>query len=510
MKTGAQKQAPLVGVHSPLRSASGLGSAKRASLRQSKGQVRRSLRESQNSVQAAAADVIDNAVATNSAGAFTTDVSEKVLGIILGGGAGTRLYPLTKARAKPAVPLGGNYRLIDIPISNCLNSHINKIYVLTQFNSASLNRHILSAYNSSGQFPSDKGFVEVLAATQNPTSFEWFQGTADAVRQYDYLFQEYVDEGVEHFIILSGDQLYRMDYRHFVQKHIESNADITVAALPCDEERASAFGLMKIDDDGRILEFSEKPEGDALKAMQVDTTVLGLDEERAKMLPYIASMGIYVIKADVVKQLLDDDFPDANDFGGEVIPGATANGMRVQAFLFDGYWEDIGTVGAFYQANLQTTELNPPFSFNDEVMPMYSNLRYLPPSKIVDAEIVKSVVGDGCFIRGGSKVQNSVIGLRTLVGENCLIEDSLIMGADYYETLEECAIVPGCLPMGIGIGTVIRKAIVDKNARIGSNVKLINKEGIQEATNTEELGYVIKDGIIVVIKNSQIEAGTVI
>jgi len=283
-----------------------------------------------------------------------------------------------------------------------------------------------------------------------------------------------------------------------------------VAALPCDEQRASAFGLMKIDDSGRILEFSEKPKGDALRAMQVDTTVLGLDAERAKELPYIASMGIYVIKAEVVKKLLDDDFREANDFGGEVIPGATQSGYKVQAFLFDGYWEDIGTVGAFYQANLALTKPNPPFSFSDEKAPMYSNLRYLPPSKVMDAEIVSSIVGDGCVLRAGTVVSNSVVGLRTLIGEGCLIQDSMIMGSDYYETLEECAILPSCLPMGIGSGSVIKKAIVDKNARIGTDVKLINKEGLMESTTTIDKGYVIKDGIIVVVKNSQIPSGTVI
>lgn len=440
----------------------------------------------------------------------TVPISEKCLAVVLGGGAGTRLYPLTKARAKPAVPLGGNYRLIDIPISNCLNSRMNRIYVLTQFNSASLNRHVVSAYNSASQDPSNRGFVEVLAATQMPTNFDWFQGTADAVRQYLYLFSEYMEQGVEHFVILSGDQLYRMDYRKFAEKHAQVNADITVAALPCDEEKASAFGLMKIDDTGRITEFAEKPKGDALKAMGVDTTILGLDAKRAKEMPYIASMGIYVIKAEVMKRLLETDFPDANDFGGEVIPGATKMGMKVQAFLFDGYWEDIGTVDAFYQANLQITQPNPPFAFTDEKMPMYSNLRYLPPSKIMDAEVKNSVIADGCYIREGSKIMNSVIGLRTLIGENCYIEKSLLMGADYYETLEECAIMPGCLPMGIGHGSIIKNAIVDKNARIGPNVQLINKEGVTEALKTEDLGYVIKDGIIVVVKGSQIEAGTIV
>mmetsp|Transcript_13575 Transcript_13575/g.26007 ORF Transcript_13575/g.26007 Transcript_13575/m.26007 type:complete len:526 (-) Transcript_13575:274-1851(-) len=439
--------------------------------------------------------------------------SRNVLAIILGGGAGSRLYPLTKKRAKPAVPIGGAYRLIDVPMSNCINSGINKMYCLTQFNSASLNRHMSQAYNSIvGGGPAGRGgFVEVLAAQQSPTNPEWFQGTADAVRQYLWLFQAAERDGIENYLILSGDHLYRMDYSDFVTKHVESGADITVSALPCDEKRASAFGLMKIDDTGRIFEFAEKPQGDALKAMMVDTTVLGLDDARAKEMPFIASMGIYVFKTSAMIDLLTKHFPEANDFGSEVIPGANAIGMNIQAFLFDGYWEDIGTIEAFYKSNLALCESGDKlkFSFYDHEFPIYTMSRFLPPSKMVDCEVKDSVIGDGCVIRHGSRVSNSVIGLRSLIGSNCVIEDALIMGSDYYETMEECELLPGCMPIGLGNGTVVRKCIIDKNARIGHNCQIINKDNVQEAMKEEE-GYIIKDGIVVIIKDSIIPDGTII
>ncbi|CAN6479619.1 unnamed protein product [Victoria cruziana] len=325
------------------------------------------------------------------------DASTSVLGIILGGGAGTRLYPLTKKRAKPAVPLGANYRLIDIPVSNCLNSNISKIYVLTQFNSASLNRHLSRAYGGNIGGYKREGFVEVLAAQQSPENPNWFQGTADAVRQYLWLFEE---QNVLEFLVLAGDHLYRMDYEKFIQAHRETDADITVAALPMDEKRATAFGLMKIDEEGRIIEFSEKPKGEKLKAMKVDTTILGLDDERAKEQPYIASMGIYVVNKNAMLQLLRDKFPAANDFGSEVIPGATSIGMRVQAYLYDGYWEDIGTIEAFFNANLGITKKPvPDFSFYDRYSPIYTQPRYLPPSKMLDADVTDSVIGEGCVIK---------------------------------------------------------------------------------------------------------------
>jgi len=438
------------------------------------------------------------------------DINKTVLGIILGGGAGTRLYPLTKKRAKPAVPLGANYRLIDIPVSNCLNSNINKIYCLTQFNSASLNRHLSQAYNSTVGGASSRGFVEVLAASQSNVNKSWFQGTADAVRQYVWLFDEAVRDGVEDFLILSGDHLYRMDYRDFVRKHRESGAAITIAALPCAEKEASAFGLMKIDQEGKVVEFAEKPKGERLQQMRVDTTILGCDKETATSKPYIASMGIYVIGAKAIKELLLNKFPDANDFGNEVIPGAKDAGMKVQAYAFKGYWEDIGTVEAFYNANLSLA--NPEtaqFSFYDRAAPIYTMSRFLPPSKILDAEVSHSIIGDGCVIKAGAKVTNSVIGIRSLIGADCVVQDAMIMGADYYETLEECEYVPGCLPMGLGDNTIVRRAIIDKNARIGERCMIVNKEGVKEA-NREDQGWVIKDGIVVVIKDSVIPAGTII
>jgi glucose-1-phosphate adenylyltransferase len=284
---------------------------------------------------------------------------KNVLSIILGGGAGTRLYPLTKQRAKPAVPLAGKYRLIDIPVSNCINSEILKIYVLTQFNSASLNRHIARAYSFPGF---SDGFVEVLAAQQTPDSPSWFQGTADAVRKYLWLLEEWE---IDEYLILSGDHLYRMDYRQFVQRHRETNADITLSVVPIDEKRASSFGLMKIDDSGRIVSFSEKPKGEDLLRMQVDTTTLGLTPEQAKASPYIASMGIYVFKKDVLIKLLKRSL-EQTDFGKEIIPSA-AKDHNIQAYLFEGYWEDIGTIESFYDANLALTQQpQPPFSFYDE------------------------------------------------------------------------------------------------------------------------------------------------
>lgn len=436
------------------------------------------------------------------------DAGSSVLSIILGGGAGTRLYPLTKKRAKPAVPLGANYRLIDIPVSNCINSNIRKIYVLTQFNSASLNRHLSRAYSSNMGGYKYEGFVEVLAAQQSPENPNWFQGTADAVRQYLWLFEE---QQVMEFLILAGDHLYRMDYQKFIQVHRETNADITVAALPMDEKRATAFGLMKIDDEGRIVEFAEKPKGEFLKSMKVDTTVLGLDEERAKELPYIASMGIYVISKDAMIRLLRDDFPQANDFGSEVIPGATSIGMKVQAYLYDGYWEDIGTIEAFYNANLGITKKPvPDFSFYDRSSPIYTQARFLPPSKMIDADVTDSVIGEGCIIKNCT-IHHSVVGLRSWIAEGAIVEDALLMGADYYETDEQRdnLAAKGGVPVGIGRNSHIKRAIIDKNARIGDNVKIINRDDVQEAARETD-GYFIKSGIVTVIKDAVIPTGIII
>lgn len=428
---------------------------------------------------------------------------KNVLAIILGGGAGTRLYPLTKLRAKPAVPLAGKYRLIDIPVSNCINSEIFKIYVLTQFNSASLNRHIGRAYSFSGF---TEGFVEVLAAQQTPVSTNWFQGTADAVRQYLWLLEDWE---VDEYLILSGDHLYRMDYRHFVQRHRDTDAHITLSVVPVAERLASSFGLMKIDGSGRVIDFSEKPKGDALVKMQVDTTVLGLTPQQARQQPYIASMGIYVFKKDVLIKLLKESL-EQTDFGKEIIPAA-AKDYNVQAYLFDDYWEDIGTIEAFYEANLALTrQPEPPFSFYDEKAPIYTRPRYLPPSKLLDCQVTESIIGDGCILKE-CRIAHSVLGVRSRVESGCTIENSLLMGSDYYQPFAErqCHLETGDIPVGIGNDTTIRRAIIDKNARIGRNVQIINKDSVEEA-DRENQGFYIRSGIVVVLKNAVIPDGTII
>ncbi|MFQ4140072.1 glucose-1-phosphate adenylyltransferase [Nodosilinea sp. PGN35] len=426
-----------------------------------------------------------------------------VLGIVLGGGAGTRLYPLTKTRAKPAVPLGGKHRLIDIPISNCINSGISKIYVLTQFNSASLNAHISRAYSFSGF---QQGFVEVLAAQQTPENLDWFQGTADAVRQYLWRFE---DMDVDEYLILSGDHLYRMDYSEFVQHHRNTNADITLSVLPIDHERASSFGLMKIDDSGRIVDFSEKPKGEALKQMQVDTTTLGLSADEAQVKPYIASMGIYLFKREVLIDLLKQQ-PEQTDFGKEIIPGS-ARDYNVQAYLFNDYWEDIGTIESFFNANLALVKQpDPMFSFYDEAAPIYTRARYLPPTKHLQCEVTQSMISEGCILKE-CRIINSVIGIRSRIESGCTIEDSLIMGADYYQSNVErrgtCD--SASTPLGIGANSTIRHAIVDKNARIGCNVQILNKDRVQEADREDE-GFYIRSGIVTVLRGATIPDDTVI
>ncbi|MBD2727459.1 glucose-1-phosphate adenylyltransferase [Nostoc sp. FACHB-892] len=428
---------------------------------------------------------------------------KKVLSIILGGGAGTRLYPLTKLRAKPAVPVAGKYRLIDIPVSNCINSEIFKIYVLTQFNSASLNRHIARTYNFTGF---NEGFVEVLAAQQTPENPNWFQGTADAVRQYLWLMEEW---NADEYLILSGDHLYRMDYRQFIQRHRETGADITLSVIPIDERRASDFGLMKIDDSGRVIDFSEKPKGEALIQMRVDTSVLGLSKEQAQQQPYIASMGIYVFKKEVLFKLLREGI-ERTDFGKEIIPDASKD-YNVQAYLFDDYWEDIGTIEAFYHANLALTQQpQPPFSFYDEQAPIYTRARYLPPSKLLDCQVTESIIGEGCILKN-CRIQHSVLGVRSRIESGCLIEESLLMGADFYQASVErqSNVEQGDIPVGIGRDSIIRRAIIDKNASIGHDVKIINKDNVQEA-DRESQGFYIRSGITVVLKNAVIPDGTII
>ncbi len=428
---------------------------------------------------------------------------KKVLAIILGGGAGTRLYPLTKLRAKPAVPLAGKYRLIDIPVSNCINAEILKIYVLTQFNSASLNRHLTRTYNFTGFHD---GFVEVLAAQQTTENPSWFQGTADAVRQYGWLFDEW---DVDEYLILSGDHLYRMDYSDFVKRHRETGADITLSVVPIDEKRASSFGLMKINDNGRIVDFAEKPKGEELKQMQVDTSILGLNPEQAKEQPYIASMGIYVFNKKALNDLLKNN-PEQTDFGKEIIPGA-AKDYNLQAYLFKGYWEDIGTIEAFYEANLALNrQPKPRFSFYNEKAAIYTRARNLPPTKVLNCNITESMISEGCMIKD-CRIHNSVLGIRSRIEMDCTVEDSLLMGADFYESPEirQSLLDEGKIPVGIGKGSTVRRAIVDKNARIGQNVTIVNKENIEES-NREDEGFYIRNGIVVVIKNAVIPDGTVI
>jgi glucose-1-phosphate adenylyltransferase len=430
---------------------------------------------------------------------------KRVLAIILGGGAGTRLYPLTKLRAKPAVPLGAKYRLIDIPISNCINSEIQRIYVLTQFNSASLNRHIARTY-ALASVGFSHGFVEVLAAQQTPDSPSWFEGTADAVRKYLWLFAEW---DVDQYLILSGDHLYRMNYADFIHRHRDTKADITISVIPVDESRASDFGLMRIDTQGRVRSFSEKPTGEALHAMRSDTTVLGLSAEQAQAAPYIASMGIYVFEKQVLHALLTA-VPAHTDFGKEILPSATG-AYNVQAYLFNEYWEDIGTIEAFYKANLALTyQPDPPFSFYDEQAPIYTRSRHLPPTKLLDSKVIESMLGEGCILKECT-VQRSVIGIRSRIETGCVIDHALLMGADYYESPSERLehVEQGTVPLGVGAHTTIQKAIIDKNARIGRNVRIVNKDRVQEA-NQEDLGFVIRNGIVVVIKNATIPDGMVI
>jgi len=430
---------------------------------------------------------------------------KRVLAIILGGGAGTRLYPLTKMRAKPAVPLAGKYRLIDIPISNCINSSINKMYVLTQFNSASLNRHLTQTYDLSAGF--GQGFVEVLAAQQTPESPSWFEGTADAVRKYQWLFQEW---DVDEYLILSGDQLYRMDYSLFVEHHRKTGADLTVAALPVDPVQAEAFGLMRTDENGIIQEFREKPKGESLKQMEVDTSRFGLSPESAAAKPHLASMGIYVFSRKALFGLLNDH-PTYKDFGKEVIPEALNSGMNLRSYVFDDYWEDIGTIGAFYEANLALTQQpKPPFSFYDEDFPIYTRPRYLPPSKLVDAQITQSIVGEGTILKNCS-ISNCVLGVRSRVEDNVVLQDSLLMGSDFFESVSDREKLrsSGGIPLGVGEGSTVKRAILDKNARVGRNVTIVNKDNVEEADRPEH-GFYIRNGIVVVVKNASIADGMVI
>jgi len=414
-----------------------------------------------------------------------------VMALILGGGQGSRLYPLTKLRAKPAVPIGGKYRLIDIPISNCLNSDIHKIYVLTQFLSASLHRHIYQTYKFD---LFSEGFVYILAAQETPTGMDWYQGTADAVRKQ---LSRLAHARVADILILSGDHLYRMDYAEFVELHREKRADVTIAVQPVAATDAPRFGILKTDKDGRITSFHEKPGIDELDGLESTS-----DDDQ----PYLASMGIYIFRADVLREMLEES--EAEDFGRQIIPAAIES-RRVYAFSFDGYWADIGTVRAFYGANLALTLPDPPFDFYDPLHPIYTRPRFLPSSRADGCDLEQTVLAEGCLIQR-SEIRDSVIGLRSIIGPDARIARTVIMGADFYETPERKA---GNRRLerpnvGVGRGSMIEGAIIDKNARIGEGVVIrphAPDEEMMEAAN-----YVIRDGIVVIPKNAVISDGTVI
>jgi glucose-1-phosphate adenylyltransferase len=425
---------------------------------------------------------------------------DNVVAVILGGGAGSRLFPLTTERSKPAVPLGGKYRLVDVPISNCINSGITQIFVLTQYNSASLNRHISRTYRFSSF---STGFVEVLAAEQTKENPDWFQGTADAVRQ---MLPHLRDWKVDTLLILSGDHLYRMDYEKFLGRHEDTNADVTVSVIPCRADEAEGFGLLKTDEAGEIVEFKEKPKGDDLEAMRVDTTRFGLTAAESETRPYLASMGIYVFNYNRLVEMLKNDTSWV-DFGREIIPAAIEN-YNVQAHLFKGYWEDIGTIRAFYEANLDLASPLPKFNFFDTEAPIYTRSRYLPPSKIHDCDIDNSMISEGCILNG-MYARNSIIGLRSRVDKGVRIEDSILMGADFFQSIEEIRndIDQSRPHIGIGENSIIRRAIIDKNVRIGKDVKLLNLNGI-ENHDGENGCYYIREGIIIVPKNATVPDGT--
>jgi len=425
---------------------------------------------------------------------------ENVVAVILGGGAGSRLFPLTKDRAKPAVPLGGKYRLIDVPISNCINSMVTQIFILTQYNSASLNRHISRTYRFSSF---STGFVEVLAAEQRKDSPDWFQGTADAVRQ---TLPHIRDWRVNTVLILSGDHLYRMDYQQFLKRHFDTNADVTISVIPANPQDAQGFGLLKTTGDGRIVEFKEKPTGDALEAMRVDTTQFGLTGEESQKRPFLASMGIYIFNYERLVELLNED-ATRFDFGGEIIPAAIKK-LNVQAHLFNNYWEDIGTIRAFYQANLDLASPLPKFDFFNDEDPIYTRSRYLPPSKVHACDIDNSMISEGCILNG-VHARNSIIGLRSRIDAGARIENSIVMGADFFESFEEIQANVGRHKPHVGIGenSILRRAIVDKNARIGKNVRLVNQHNI-ETKDGDGGCYFIREGIIIVPKNATIQDGT--
>lgn len=421
-----------------------------------------------------------------------------VAAIILGGGKGTRLYPLTKERSKPAVPFGGRYRIVDIPISNCINSGYKKIYLVTQFNSASLHLHISNSYNFD-RFSG--GFVEILAAEQTLEHSGWYEGTADAVRKN---FIHFKSQKPTHYIILSGDQLYRMDLRKFMEQHLQSKADITIAATAVNRKDASGFGIMKIDANRRISEFLEKP----AKDMNIDDWKIPVNT-RGDLPPekeYLASMGIYIFNAPVMEELLNNNA--YTDFGKEIIPLAIKS-KQINSYIFNGYWEDIGTIESFYNATLALTDINPPFNFYDEKGPIYTRMRNLPPSKLNEAELKNTMAAEGCVITR-AKINHSVIGIRSVIESGSELEGVITMGSDFYESYFEKQekIKKGIPLMGIGKNCKIAKTIIDKNSAIGNNCR-INVDGNKYEDGDHGL-FFVSDGIVVIRKGVIIPDGTVI
>lgn len=416
--------------------------------------------------------------------------------LVLGGGRGTRLAPLTSIRSKPAVPLGGMYRLIDIPISNCINSGISRIYILTQFMSVSLHGHIRQTY-SFDHFRG--GFVELLAAQETLSDgSDWYQGTADAVRKNLVYFNQ---KNIDYVVILSGDQLYRMDYQELIETHIQSGADITISCMPVSRSDARGFGVVKVDDSGRVRDFVEKPQTDEeIEAVSTDPAWIESKGIACRGRDCIASMGIYVFNREVLFDVLSTT--DYADFGKEVFP-ETIDSHRVQMHLFDGYWEDIGTIRSFYEANLSMASNDPEFDLFRPDAPIYTRARFLPPTRMAGATVTSSLISNGCFIGEGAVIENSVIGLRTIVSPNVTIRDSVLMGCDYYESDETR---DGSMSMEIGEGTVIQGAIIDKNVAIGKNCRISNESG-REQTDLQHPQCVIRDGIPVVVKKAQLPDG---
>ncbi len=423
----------------------------------------------------------------------------RVVTIILAGGQGTRLFPLTKMRSKPAVPIAGKFRLIDIPISNCLHSGLRKIFISTQFSSESLHRHIFLTY----RFDSfSKDFVTILSAQQTLESRDWYQGTADAVRQNLRFLRS---EG-DLVLILSGDHLYRMDYRKFIEYHLKKKADISISVYPVAYDQAPEFGVMKANKAGRIVSFFEKPKVEPdLDKMVVPESVFQQFGLESAGRTHLASMGIYLFHWDVLKELLENN--DFEDFGKEVIPFAIER-KKVQGYFFDGYWEDIGTIRSFFDAHLDLTRPLPRFNFYHEERPIFTHPRFLPGSKILASSVNNSILSEGSIINR-SRIQDSIIGVRTRIGEDSVLDRAIIMGADYFESKEEKAknVQDGIPEVGIGSNCEIRNAIIDKNARIGNGVRLVNERGVDEEIN---YSYVIRDGIIVIPKGAIIPDGTVI